>query len=429
MSAVTTATSQKLVLTSAEKRRRFLFGVIFLLIGALIFWLFALESHPGQYTTFGMNPGFTSEAPEIPDLTFPTQPVLYVLAFLSLFMGGWQLARGFKSIGVMFGIVFGLFVLAFLAWAARDSAFNLVGMLQSTLVRSTPIALGAFSGVIAERAAVINIAIEGMMLAAALVSVVVASVTGVLWLGLIAGVITGGILGLLHGVMAIQFKVDQIISGTAINILATGITGFVVKRFFIDPNINDKFNHSQIFPPVHIPLLSAIPVIGPIVFSVNVLPYLMFLVLIALHITLFYTRWGLRTIAVGEHPKAADTLGVNVFKIRYINITLSGMIAGLGGAYFTIGRVGQFDEAMTAGRGFIGLAAMIFGKWTPIGSLGASLLFGFADSFQQKIQILIPGFPSEFLLMAPYIITMIVLAGVVGRAIAPAADGIPYEKD
>jgi len=159
------------------------------------------------------------------------------------------------------------------------------------------------------------------------------------------------------------------------------------------------------------------------------MPYLMLFILVVQHIMLFHTRWGLRTIAVGEHPKAADTLGVNVFRVRYTNIMLSGMIAGIGGAYFTIGRVGQFDEVMTGGRGFIGLAAMIFGKWTPIGSLGASLLFGFADSFQQKIQILIPAFPSEFLLAAPYVITMIVLAGVVGRAIAPVADGVPYEKE
>ncbi len=427
--SVATATAHIKRVSSAEKRQRLIFGVLFLLIGFLIIWLFALQSQAGQQTTFGMNPGFVSNAPEIPDFVFPTQPVLYVLGFVSLFMGGWQLARGFKSIGAMFGLVFGLFVLAFLSWAARDNAFNLVGMMQATLIRATPIALGAFSGVIAERAAIINIAIEGMMLAAALVSVVIASATGSLWIGLFAGVLIGGFLGLLHGIMSIQFKVDQIISGTAINILATGITGFVVKRFFTNPDINDKLNHSAIFPPIHIPVLSAIPVIGPILFSVNVLPYLMFIVLIALHITLFYTRWGLRTIAVGEHPKAADTLGVNVFKIRYVNIVLSGMIAGLGGAYFTVGRVGQFDEVMTAGRGFIGLAAMIFGKWTPIGSLGASLLFGFADSFQQKIQILIPGFPSEFLLAAPYIITMIVLAGVVGRAVAPAADGVPYEKD
>ncbi len=427
--SVATASAPGTTLTAAEKRTRTIFGIIFIAIGLAIVAMFAMNSESGQLTTFGMNPGFKSNAPVIPDFVFPTQIALYVLGIFSLFLGGWQLARGFKSHAMVFGVVSGMFVFAFLSWAARDNSFNLVGMLQATLIRSTPIALGAFSGVIAERSAIINIAIEGMMLAAALVSSVVASATGNLWLGLIAGVLIGGVLGGLHGILSIQFKVDQIISGTAINILSTGTTSFVVKRFFIDPNIGDALNNSGIFAPIHVPGLSAIPVIGPIMFTVNIFPYLMFIVLFALHMVLFYTRWGLRTIAVGEHPKAADTLGVNVFKVRYINIILSGMIAGLGGAYFTIGRVGQFDEVMTAGRGFIGLAAMIFGKWTPIGSLGASLLFGFADSFQQKIQILIPGFPSEFLLAAPYIITMVVLAGVVGKAVAPAADGVPYEKD
>jgi len=427
--SVATASAQDTTLTASEKRTRTVFGVIFIIIGLAIVALFAVNSNGGQLTTFGMNPGFKSNAPVIPNLVFPTQMVLYTLGIFSLFLGGWQLARGFKSHAMVFGAVSAMFVFAFLSWAARDSSFNLVGMLQATLIRSTPIALGAFSGVIAERSAIINIAIEGMMLAAALASSMVASITGNLWLGLIAGVLMGGVLGGLHGILSIHFKVDQIISGTAINILSTGTTSFIVKRFFIDPKIGDALNNSAIFAPIHVPGLSAIPVIGPIMFTVNVFPYLMFIVLLALHMTLFYTRWGLRTIAVGEHPKAADTLGINVFKVRYTNIILSGMIAGLGGAYFTIGRVGQFDEVMTAGRGFIGLAAMIFGKWTPIGSLGASLLFGFAASFQQKIQILIPGFPSEFLLAAPYIITMVVLAGVVGKAVAPAADGVPYEKD
>ena len=154
--------------------------------------------------------------------------------------------------------------------------------------------------------------------------------------------------------------------------------------------------------------------------------------MIAIHIVLFYTRWGLRTIAVGEHPKAADTLGINVFKMRYLNVIMGGMVAGLGGAYFTIGSVGRFDEVLTAGKGFIGLAAMIFGKWTPLGSFGASIIFGFADALQVKLQGLgieqVP-IPSEFMLMAPYLVTMVVLAGVIGRAIPPAADGQPYDKD
>jgi simple sugar transport system permease protein len=427
MSVAATA-AKPTTLSPAEMRRRIGLGIVFILAGLAVLGLFAFNSDASQTTTFGLNPGFRSNVPPVADLSFPTQPILYLLGFAALFVGGWQVARGYQSITFVFTVVLLLFVTAFLTWAARDTSFNLVGMLQTTLIRATPIALGAFSGIMAERAGVINIAIEGMMLASALTSVMVASVTDNLWFGLLAGMLTGGLLGGIHGVMAIGFKVDQIISGTAINILVTGLTGFVVKRFFVNPATNEALNNSGFFSPIQIPVLSSIPVIGPIFFNVNIFPYLMFLAMIVQHFVLFYTVWGLRTIAVGEHPKAADSLGINVFRVRYVNIILSGMLAGLGGAYFTIGRVGQFDEVMTAGRGFIGLAAVIFGKYTPIGSFLASLLFGFADSIQQKIQILLPGFPSEFLLAAPYLITMIVLAGVVCRAVVPAADGVPYEK-
>jgi general nucleoside transport system permease protein len=170
-------------------------------------------------------------------------------------------------------------------------------------------------------------------------------------------------------------------------------------------------------------------VIGPIFFDNNLFVYLMFILLISIHVGLFYTRWGLRVRSVGEHPKAADTLGINVFRTRYTSVILGGMVAGIGGAYFTLGSVGRFDEVMTAGRGFIGLAAMIFGNWMPFGSFGAGLLFGFADSLASRLAILNVQIPSQFLLMAPYIATMIILAGVVGRSQMPAADGIPYEKE
>jgi ABC-type uncharacterized transport system permease subunit len=229
-----------------------------------------------------------------------------------------------------------------------------------------------------------------------------------------------------HAFLAIRFKVDQIISGVAINIFAAGTTSYFSSRFL---QVNgDVLNNSGTFKSIPIPLLSKIPIIGPIFFENSIIVYIMMLLVAVMHIVLFYTPWGLRTRAVGEHPKAADTLGVNVFKMQYVNVILGGAIAGIGGAYFSIGSVGRFDEQMTAGKGFIGLAAMIFGKWTPIGAFLASLLFGFADSLQVKLQILRVPIPSEFLLMTPYIITMIVLAGVVGRAVAPAADGVPYEK-
>ncbi|MFM8423801.1 MAG: ABC transporter permease, partial [Chloroflexota bacterium] len=171
-----------------------------------------------------------------------------------------------------------------------------------------------------------------------------------------------------------------------------------------------------------------IPVLGPVLFENNLVIYLAIILVFVMHVVLYYTPWGLRTRAVGEHPKAADTLGINVYLTRYVNVIAGGMIAGLGGAYFTLGSVGRFDEAMTAGKGFIGLAAMIFGNWNPIGAYTSSLIFGFADSLQVKLQILRIPIPSEFLLMAPYIVTMIILTGVVGRAIPPAADGQPYEK-
>lgn len=236
----------------------------------------------------------------------------------------------------------------------------------------------------------------------------------------------GGLIAGFHAFLVIRFKVDQIISGVAINIFGAGATSFISSRFLAQ-NI-DKFNNSGTFPTFPIPLLSKIPILGPVLFENTPVVYLAIILVAVIHVVLFYTPWGLRTRAVGEHPKAADTLGVNVFFVRYINVILGGMIAGVGGAYFTIGSVGRFDEQMTAGKGFIGLAAMIFGKWTPIGAYTSSLIFGFADSLQVKLQILQVGIPPEFLLMAPYIVTMIVLTGVVGRAIAPAADGVAYEK-
>jgi ABC-type uncharacterized transport system permease subunit len=232
-------------------------------------------------------------------------------------------------------------------------------------------------------------------------------------------------MGALLAVLAIRYKVNQIIAGTAINILATGLTSYFSSRYLQSiPELNRPSTFVQ-FP---LPVLSRIPLLGPVLFTNTVPVYLMLILVGAIHVMLFYTRWGLRTRAVGEHPKAADTLGVNVFKTRYINVILGGMVAGLGGAYLVLSSVARFDENMTAGRGFIGLAAMIFGKWNPIGAFAASLIFGFADSLRTNLAILRVPIPSQFLLMAPYLVTMIVLAGVVGRAIPPAADGQPYEK-
>jgi simple sugar transport system permease protein len=327
---------------------------------------------------------------------------------------------------LVLALVSGIFIFCFLTWAAAGQSLNLVGLLTTSLVKAVPITIGALSGVLCERSGVVNIAIEGMMLAGAMVGALVGSVTASLWIGLVSAVITGGLLGLVHAVLSIKYKTDQIVSGTVINIFATGITSYISAKFL--QNYQD-LNNPGIFPRWPIPVLSKIPLIGPMLFEHNLFVYALYIFLIVITIALFYTRWGLRLRSVGEHPKAADTLGIDVFRTRYMAVILGGMMAGFGGGYFTLGSVGRFDEVMTAGRGFIGLAAMIFGNWTPFGSFGAGMVFGFADSLAAKLAILGVQIPSEFLLMAPYIATMIVLAGVVGRGQMPAADGQPYEKE
>lgn len=461
--SVTTAERPR-VTTFAEKRSLGT-GIFFLLVAIAIAVLFAGNTTSDMTTTFGLNPGAKTNAPRLEDWVFPTRAALWLLSVVVAFIGGYQLAKGFKRVNLALLVVVLIFIFAFLAWAARDTSMNLLGMISASLLRAAPIAFGALSGILCERAGVVNIAIEGMMLSGAMVSAVVASilrnyeavnpVSGeplfpawlasigraldsvnisdqlpwYLLLGLLGGILTGGVLAAFHAWLSIQFKVDQIISGTVINIFAVGITSFLSQRF-LQPV--QALNSSGTFRIIQVPGLSHIPIIGPLIFENNFIVLLLFVLVIAIHIVLFYTRWGLRTIAVGEHPKAADTLGINVYKMRYVNVILGGMVAGIGGAYFTIGSVGRFDEVLTAGKGFIGLAAMIFGKWTPFGAFGASLIFGFADALQVKLQGLgiqqVP-IPSEFLLMAPYLVTMVVLAGVIGRAIAPAADGVPYEKD
>jgi simple sugar transport system permease protein len=290
-----------------------------------------------------------------------------------------------------------------------------------------PIVFGALSGVLCERAGVVNIAIEGMLLGGAFVSAVVASATGNPWLGILAAIATGGVLAALLAVLAIRYRVDQIIAGFFINILVSGLTGFLSVRI-LQP-YQQELNTPERLGPIAIPLLSDIPIVGSILFRHNIFVYALFALIAVIHFGLFYTRWGLRVRSVGEHPKAADTVGINVYWVRYTNVILGGMVAGLGGAYFTIGSTGGFEREMTAGRGFIGLAAMIFGGWNPIGSFLAGLVFGFADAIQSRLSILSIAIPSEFLIMAPYVVTIIVVAGLVGRARAPAADGKPYVKE
>jgi simple sugar transport system permease protein len=250
---------------------------------------------------------------------------------------------------------------------------------------------------------------------------VVASLTN-LWVGMLAGILAGAIMAWILGVLSIKYKVNQVIAGTVINIFATGITSYLSQKF-IQKTDYQFLNEPGMFPQIEVPLLSKIPIFGPILFNHNIYIFLTVFLVVILSIALFHTRWGLRMRSVGEHPKAADTLGINVIKTRYTSVILGGMMAGFAGTYFTLGSSGRFDELLTAGRGFIGLAAMIFGNWNPIGTFGASILFGFFDALAVRASILNVPVPSEFLGMAPY------LAGLVGKGHAPAAEGTPYEKE
>jgi simple sugar transport system permease protein len=412
-------------LETASPLRQRVMGVVFLLAALVLWGLFARGVPGDATTTFGLNPG--GALVQVDPLVLPAQITLNVLAFFAAVAAGFQLARGFRHVtNWVLALVVGFVVFGFLVWAAAGRSLNLAELLSTTLLKAVPITLGALSGILSERAGVVNIAIEGMMLSGAMMSTLIASITDSLWLGVAAALVIGGLMALLHGWLSIRYKVNQIISGTVINIFATGLTSYFSAKFM---QTYQELNSPGTFGPWPIPVLAQIPVIGPILFQNNIFVYAMFFFLIVLHMALFYTRWGLRVRSVGEHPRAADTLGINVIRTRYMAVVMSGMMAGLGGAYFTLGSVGRFDEVMTAGRGFIGLAAMIFGNWTPFGSLGAGLLFGFADSLASRLAILGLPIPSEFLLMAPYVATMIVLAGVIGRSQAPAADGVPYEKE
>lgn len=302
-----------------------------------------------------------------------------------------------------------------------------VSALNFTLRAAIPLVLGALSGILCERSGIINIGIEGMMLAGAFAGFVAKTSTNhwplmtSLIFSVAVALAVGGLMGLLHAVLSIRFRMDQIISGTVIIILAAGISSYLYDR---DAIAQGKFS------AVAIPGLSEIPVIGPVLFDNPPLTYLALLLVAVVHVAIFYTRWGLRTRAVGEHPRAADTVGINVNLYRYVNTTIGGMLAGLAGGYLVLEAVGQFQEGMTAGRGFISLAAMIFGNWNPFGALGAATLFGYTQALQNELLLAgVTTVPRQFVSMLPYVVTIVAVSGFVGRVRPPAAEGKVYETE
>lgn len=307
-------------------------------------------------------------------------------------------------------------------------------LFASAVRLATPIALAAVGAAICERSGVVNIAMEGMMLISSFSGVVVTLFTGSLWLGVFAAVVAALAFAALHALASINLRADQVISGTAINILALGVTGFLMETIFGHPGTTDSVPTVEPvfdFPSGGPGLLGTIWTwIDTVFLSYTPLVYVGIFSAIFLHWALYRTRWGLRLRALGEHPRAADTVGVSVLRGRWFAVLVSGLMAGLAGANLSLEQVGGFTEGMTNGRGFIALAANIFGRWTPGGAYLASLLFGFADALQLKLQLFSDTIkiPPQFFLMLPYLLTVIVLAGVVGRAIAPAAVGKPYKE-
>ena len=414
------AAGTEAALAAAERRRALRTGVIWLLTAVVVVWLFAFGTDSGLDSTM--------QIADDPDrfLTLPSFATSLVLGLAIGVLAVAQLIRPLSHTAVLAVVVLVLAVVAFLVWAAAGESFSLVGMLESTVTRATPLALGALAGVLCERSGVVNIAIEGMMLFSAFAASFAASASGNLWVGMAVGLLGGAVLAWGHAGLSVTYRVDQIISATTINFFATGITAYLAAAVLTS---NPDLNRSGTFDTWQVPLLGDIPFIGEVFFDNNIYVYLMYILLPFVTFMLFRSRWGLRVRSVGEHPKAADTVGINVLRTRYRSVVLGGMAAGLAGSFLPLGSTGSFVEDMTAGRGFIALAIMIFGRWNPMGALGAALLFGFAESLNQKLAILGTPIPSEFLLMAPYVVTLFVVAGFGGRARPPAADGQPYETN
>ena len=353
--------------------------------------------------------------------------------------------RRFLFIALIIVVLIGVVVMV--GGSQVSPATIVVSMLATTIAVATPLTLGALCGVFCERAGVVNIGIEGMMLASAffgwfaaiyLNTILKVAALPSLIIGVVAAILSGGLLGLLHAWLSVTFKVDQIIGGTVINLLAVGISGFLNRQLFFEKGsiFGGQVPHAPgVLPRIHIPLLADIPVIGKI-FEQQPIAICAILLVVISHIVLFYTRWGLRTRAVGEHPLAADTVGINVYKMRYTNVIIGGMIAGLAGAYFTLESVPSFEPLMTNGRGFIALAAMIFGNWSPFGAWAAALVFGAAQALQINLQFFSTLIPPQWAFLqqssivglVPYLLTMLILTGIIGRTTAPKADGTPYEK-
>lgn len=377
-----------------------------------------------------------SQSYEIPDIVTAGAPIVWVLAALTIAITAWTILATARRmtpstwarVGGM--VLVGLStILGFLFYAGSDStgAVTLTSTLVSTVAISTPLIFGSLSGVVSERVGVVNIAIEGDLLVGAFAGVMAASYFQMPYAGVIAAPLAGAALGALLALFSLKCGVDQIIVGVVLNVLALGLTTFLYGTVMKETPGTLNTNQFSL-SPIKIPGLAEIPVIGPVLFNQTILVYLMYAAVIALAFFLFRSRWGLRLRACGEHPRAADTVGINVGRTRTLNTILGSAFAGLGGAFFTIGSGLAFTDNISAGNGYIALAAMILGKWNPVGAMGAAVMFGFAQALARMLPNIEPAIPADLVSMIPYVVTIVAVAGFVGKSRAPAAENVPYVK-
>jgi ABC-type uncharacterized transport system permease subunit len=397
-------------------------GAVYLALGLLAAVLFGVLAKAGSDARFTLSSTAAGTALPIPARAGAVGfGLLCALAGVGLLSG--RVARGF---GWLTALALGAFLVSFLCWQVAGNVMPLGDVGSNTVRGATPLVFGALAGVLCERTAVINVAIEGQLLTGAFSGALFGSVLSSIWLGLIAAALGGVLIAALLAVLAIRYLVDQVVLGVVLNLFALGLTGFLFTQL-MQPN-SDRYNFPKILTGWNVPGLSKIPLLGPSLFQQNVLVYVAIVLVVVIHLGLFHTRWGLRTRAVGEHPTAADTVGIRVRGMRYRNVLIAGVIAGVGGAFLTLGGVGSFTQNMSAGRGYIALAALIFGRWSPVGASLAALLFGFFDALRSALFSINSAIPNEFLSMLPYLVTIVAGAGRVGRVRAPAADGKPYLK-
>ncbi|WP_423794715.1 ABC transporter permease [Microbacterium paraoxydans] len=426
MSLVQTEAADGTVQLATVRERHLKAPISLAIVTALLAVLFLAVPRSGT-STFRL--GDRTSAFELPDVELPTAPTFWVVfaVLVVLTVAAFLRAWTYRAASIWLMVVYGvLAVFAFLVWAAAGGLVPVTSLLFGAVSLSVPLVFGALGGVIGERAGVVNVAIEGQLLLGAFSAALLSSITGSPFVGLIGAMIGGVLVASVLAAFAIKYLVEQVIVGVVLNVLVTGLTGFLYGAL-LAPNENE-LNSPERFAPIRIPVLSDIPIIGPVLFNQTFIVYLMFITVAVVGWGLYRTRWGLRLRAVGEHPQAADTVGIRVNPTRFWNVLLAGAIAGIGGAYFTLVSVPQFGKEMTAGLGFIALAAVIFGRWDPIRATLAALLFGFATNLQNLLSILKTPIPGEFMLMLPYVVTLLAVAGFAGQIRGPAASGKPYIK-